>query len=88
MSKINRDLISNADPRKVANASMWLIDNTQGMQSLELTLASLACTFQLLAERVEMEPADLFTLTCNLMNHADGRRPEFAAIRDYLREDL
>lgn len=85
---INRDIVASADVRLAATSTMQVLDAIQSIRPREYQITALACSFQLLAERVGLEPQDLFALSTNIMNHADGRRPEFAAVRQYLKEEL
>lgn len=85
---MNRDLINNANPARVANATMAVIDATQrGFQPHE-QMHAMAAAFLLLSEHWGLSPQDLFTATKNLMNDNLGKRPEFAAVQQYMREEL
>lgn len=84
---MNRDKLTNANPREVANAAMTVIDRLQTLQA-EVQIAGTAATFVLLCEHLGITPSDVFAITTNVMNHAEGRRPEFAAVAQYLENEL
>jgi hypothetical protein len=85
---MNRDLMNNANPRRVANATMAVIDATQrGFQPHEQMLA-MAAAFLMLAEHWGMPAQDAFRAVTNIMNDQDGKRPEFGAVARYMKEEL
>lgn len=84
---MNRDKLSNLKVRKAANAAMLVIDTMQQLPPEE-QIAGLAAAFLLLADRVKMSPQEMFSFTTSIMNHADGRRPEFAAVAQYMDMEL
>lgn len=79
----NRDLFANIPVKAAAVATMEVIDAIQDRRPHE-QLVALAATFILACERYGIEPQDAFALTTNVMNHADGRRPEFEAVRQFM----
>lgn len=85
---MNRDLFNNANPRRVAQATMAVIDATQrGFQPHE-QMHAMAASFLMLAEHWGVPAQDLFTATKNLMNDQEGKRPEFAAVQMYMENEL
>lgn len=66
---------------------MRVIDRIQTL-SPAVQLHACAAVFLLVSERFGFEPQDVFSYTNNLMNYAEGRRPEFAAVRAYLENEL
>lgn len=84
---MTRDNLSNIKVRKAANAAMLVIDTMQKLPQEE-QIAGLSAAFLLLADRVKMSPQDMFSFTTSIMNHADGRRPEFAAVAQYMDMEL
>lgn len=84
---MNRDLLNNVGVREVATATMGVIDAIQDRPAAARPLA-IAAAFLLLSERMNVSVPDLFAMTTNLMNHAEGRRTEFKAVAAYLREEL
>lgn len=85
---MNRDLFNNANPRRVANATMAVIDALQVRFQPHEQMHAAAATFLLLAEHWGIPAQDLFTATKNLMNDQDGKRPEFAAAQQYMENEL
>ena len=85
--RLNRDRMNNADPRTVANAPMAVVDRLQAFPA-EAQAMGAAVAFLILAEQGGIPAQDLFTATKNLMNNQDGIRPEFAALSEYVRNEL
>lgn len=83
----NRDLFNNADTRRVGNAAMTIIDRLQHFRPHEQMHAA-AVVFLVLAEHWGMSAQDAFTATKNLINGAEGKRPELAAVEQYVKEEL
>ena len=86
-TKLDRLAITNMPVRQASVASMKIIDAIQSLRPHE-QVAGMAATFLLLAEHLGMTPQDIFAITTNIMNHAEGRRPEFAAVAQYMAEEL
>ncbi len=84
---LNRDLLNMADPRRVANGTMAVVDALQPFTP-EQQLPALAAAFILLAEHYGVPAQDAFTITGNIMKHSEGRRPEFAAAAAYMKGEL
>lgn len=84
---IHPDKINNADPQRVADASFAVIDRLQNYQPHEQVMA-LASAFVLLTEQHKLPAQDAFTTTKNLMNEKSVLRPEFAAVRDYMKYEV
>jgi len=84
---MNKDQLNSLNVRKAANAAMTVIDAIQDMHPAE-QLAGITATFLLLADHQGYTAQDMFSITANIMNHADGRRPEFAAAAQYMKEEL
>jgi len=87
MRKFDRDLMNNAGQGRVANAAMATITKLQDYGPGE-QLNAAAAVFLLLADSYGVAPGDAFAATKSLMNGADGRRPEFAAVQEYLEREL
>ena len=85
---MNRDLFNNADARRVANCTVAVIDATQRGRHPHEQMHAMAAAFLLLAEHWGIPAQDLFTATKNLMASVDGKRPEFAAVADYMANEL
>jgi len=87
--KIDRDKMNNANVREVSTSCFAFVDTASRLNMKPAVVPmALAATFLLLAERMKVPAQDLFTATKNLMNHADGRRPEFAAAAEYMEKEL
>lgn len=85
---MNRDLFNSANPRRVAQATMSVIDATQrGFQPHE-QMHAMAAAFLLVADHWGIPAQDLFTATKNLLNDQDALRPEFRAVKAYVRNEL
>lgn len=84
----NIDSFSSLPARSGAQAAMRVIDALQGTCLPETQAHGIAAAFILLSERWGMSPQEIFEKTTNLMNYAEGRRPEFAAVAEYLENEL
>lgn len=84
---LNRDLMSMVPVKAAANASMGVIDHVQDLPP-HLQVIAIATSFKLLIERFDVSGPDAFTIVDNIMNHAEGRRAEFEAIRLYLANEV
>lgn len=84
---LNRDLMAMVPVKAAANASMGVIDRTQDYPP-HLQIIAIASAFKLLTERFDVSGQDAFALVDNIMNHAEGRRVEFDAIRQYLANEV
>ena len=84
---MNRDKLTNADPKHVAQSTFSVIDKLQNMPQ-HLQAMALASSFLILSDVFKLEAQDIFTLTKNLMNSKEGLRPEFVAVRDYIKHEL
>jgi len=83
----NRDQLGNADVHETAVAAMSVIDTLQ-KHNKGVQIAAICAAFKLLSERCNVPLSDAMTITNNIMNHADGRRPEFKAVEAYLKNEL
>jgi hypothetical protein len=84
---IDPDKINNADAKRVATASVSVLDRLQNFQSHEQVMAS-AVVFLTLCEHLKVKAQDVFTTTKNLMNEKHRLRHEFAAVRDYVKYEI
>ena len=87
MPALNRDLMNQIGVKTAATSTMAVIDRLQDMPA-HVQLVALTAAYKLMTERFNISPHDVFAVADNVMHHADGRRVEFAAIADYLREEL
>lgn len=79
--------MNNADPQLVARAGMTVADRLQDFPA-DAQVMGVAALFLILAEASGVPAQDVFTATKNLMSNQEGRRPEFAALSDYVRNEL
>lgn len=84
---LNHDRMMNLPVIDGALAAMQVVDSLQRHQP-EARILGAAAVFVLLAERFGVSMQDVMGATKKLMNHAEGRRPEFAAIGEYLRHEV
>ena len=48
----------------------------------------LACAFVLTAEHLDIPIQDMITFAKNCINDADGKRPEFQAVSNYIKQEI
>lgn len=84
---LNRDLMTNAGVRESATSAMHVINALQDLPP-HLQVIAIVATFKLMVERYGVNVQDAFTVTDNIMNHAQGRRAEFEAVRAYLANEV
>lgn len=87
MSAFNRDLMNMAGVKESATATMRVIDAAQDLPP-HLQLIAITATFQLMIDRFGVPAQDAFTVADNIMHSAQGKRPEFAAVRMYLENEV
>lgn len=86
MKRFDRDALANINPRKAATSAMSVIDALQDYLPHE-QVAGLCAVFSLLADRYGVRLPDAMEVVNNVMTFADGRRPEFKAVEQYMREE-
>jgi hypothetical protein len=87
VSRTIRDQLGNADSARVSTAAFGMVNALQNRPKLTggECLGALAAAFLLALEAGGNPPRqDILGMTKNLMADAQGRRPEFRAIQDYL----
>lgn len=84
---LDRDNLNATNLRGACRASMAVIDVLQNHPPHE-QVAGLGACFVLLAEHHAVPLQDAMVAIQNMMKDADGRRPEFKAVGDYLRHEL
>ena len=87
MAKLDRLHLGNADVNQSARASMEVINALQNHRP-EYQMAGLTAAFLFLCEHLQVRPTEAFSYIQKIMNHADGRRPEFKAVKMYLENEL
>ena len=84
---MNVDRLNNLAVLDGAMAAMEVVNALQ-RHSPEARVVGAAAVFRLLAEHLRLDVQGAMSATSNLMNHADGRRPEFAAVSEYISKEL
>lgn len=84
------DQLGNADVTRVATAAFAIINAIQEHEGLMAgeRIGAIAAAFILAIEASRMSAPDAIGSTRNLMADAQGRRPEFKAITDYLKTEV
>lgn len=85
--KLNRDTLNMTGIKPAANAAMTVIDRLQDFQP-NVQLVGLAAAFLSMATHLGIPAQDVFTVTTNLINDAEGKRAEFAAVDAYLEGEV
>lgn len=85
--KLNLDKINNARPADVAKSNFLVIDRLQQFEP-HIQVLGLASTLLTVAARFNVDAQTIFTVAKNLMNSKEGLRPEFAAVRDYVKYEI
>ena len=81
------DRMNNAASMPVADTAMRALNAIQDARP-EHQVLGVAALFALLVERFDMPPQQIMASIKNVMDYAEGRRPEFAAIADYMKYEL
>lgn len=81
------DKVTNAPVVGVAEAAMTVIDRLQHFPPEQQVMGAIAAA-QILLDHYRLRLPDVGPAVTNIMNHAAGRRPEFAAIADYVAGEL
>lgn len=84
---MNHDLLNLIPSKRAANCTMSVITAVQNYQPHEQVVA-MAATFLLLCEHWNVDPRDALLTARRIINHSEGKRPEFAAVRDYMAGEL
>ena len=86
MNEFSLDRLQCVNADATAKACMGVVDSLQH-QRKEIQLAGLAVTFSLACERFGVEPRDALQIAENVMHDRIGRRAEFRACADYMRNE-
>lgn len=84
---LNRDELNSVPVKEAATTTMRVIDAIQTLPP-HLQVIAVVASFKLLIERFGVDAQDAFTVADNVMNHAQGRRVEFEAVRQYLANEV
>lgn len=83
-----RDKLGNAKLTHAAQAAMSVADAVQNFPDKGVRLMGMASAFLIASDESGLPVPDLMSMARNCMNHADGRRPEFKAVGDYIRNEI
>lgn len=83
-----RDLTGNAPLRESSNAAMSVADALQHVPHKGARILGAAVASLILAECAGLNTYDLMTMARNCMSDAEGRRPEFAAVEEFIRKEI
>lgn len=83
-----RDLMGNCSMREAAQCCMATVSAVQTNPDQGSRLMGLACAFLLAAEQSGISVTDMMIYARNCMNDAEGKRPEFAAVADYINKEI
>lgn len=84
------DKLTSANRNEVAKAAMTVVNGIQHADK-HSRVAGAAVAFVLLAERMNLRPSDLYDYASRVMvdgNAGFGRAKQFAAITDYLNNEV
>lgn len=82
------DLMGNCPVDSAARACMAIANGVQHERHKGARLMGLASAFLIAAEEAHLSVTDLMTMARNCMNHAEGRRPEYAAVTEYINKEI
>lgn len=83
----NRDAFNTAPIRKTANGVMAVITALQD-EPKETQIAAIGCAFVLLAQHTNAHTGDLIGSCLRMLKSGEEHRPEFAAVRMFLENEL
>lgn len=83
-----RDLTANCTTRDAAQCCMAVASGVQANPDRGARLMGLAAAFLIAAEASGLPVPDLMGYARNCMNTAEGKRPEFAAVTDYIEKEI
>ena len=86
MNKLDR-FRNHASARDAGVAAMAIITAVQDLPYDAQVHGMVAC-FALLCDGLDVRPSQLLEITTNLMDKADGYRPEFRGVASYFANDL
>ena len=85
-----RDQLGNADLTRTSTATFGIVDTLQSRPGLLAGeyLGAITAAFILTVEESGLSACDVLGLTRNMMADANGRRPEFKAAADYIKQEV
>lgn len=84
---MNRDQLTNADIHEVSASCIDALDKIQ-RHPRHVQVPVICALFLSVSEASGLTVQDLLQTTERMTSHADGRRPEFAAVIDYVKGEL
>lgn len=85
---ILRDLLGNAPLVEAARATMGVANAVQDHPNKGVRLMGIASAFLIASEAAGLPVSDVIGMARNCINTADGKRPEFAAVADYIHNEI
>ncbi len=86
MVKVNLDKFKNTHRKDSATGAMTILDAIQDMPSAR-QLAAISTCFRIVADCCDLNVADTLTVAGNMVNDAEGRRAEFAAVEEFINNE-
>lgn len=83
-----RDLAGNAPLTQASGAAMSVADAIQHTPHKGARLLGAASAFILMADNAGIHVSDLMAMARNCMNDAEGRRPEFKAVEEFIVKEV
>ena len=85
--RFDHDVLNMVPARKTSHNTLGVINAVQD-HSPEEQVAAIAATFLLMCEHYDIEPRQALTVSSRIINHSEGKYPEFAGVRDYMENEL
>lgn len=83
-----RDHLGSVPLVDTATATTAIADTLQRIPNPGVRLGAILCASLLATEASGLPLADCFGTARNIMNHAEGKRPEFLAVSDYYKNEV
>lgn len=83
-----RDIVGNADIAETARTAMATVDAVQKTTSRGARLLGMATAFLIVSESAGLAVGDLMGMARNCMCRAQGTRPEFAAVEEFVKNEV
>ena len=85
--KFNTDQMHNAPLQRVAQTTMGVLNAIQD-EPAHIQVLAAGALFHRLTQHYAVSPRSVFTAVENIINGAEGRRPEFKAVDAYIQNEL
>ena len=83
-----RDLTANAPIRETGNAAMSVVNALSGRDSPGVRLLGIAAAFRQMQRASGLSVFDLLGYADNAIHGHGSRRPEFAAVQEYIEREI